>query len=69
MKRYIEAPSWDRLQIPLPFSSAVLLIGEALFVERGGPADEPKVKQAMLQSTLDRLRSEGEAWRTGQPSP
>ena len=69
MKRYIEAPSWDRLQIPMPFSRAVMLIGEALFVDRGGPDDEARSKQALLQSTLDRLRAEGEAWRTGQPLP
>jgi lysophospholipid acyltransferase (LPLAT)-like uncharacterized protein len=66
MKRYIEAPSWDRLQIPLPFSRAVMLIGEAVFVNRGTD-EEPKAKQALLQSTLDRLRGEGEAWRAGQP--
>jgi len=69
MKRYIEAPSWDRLQIPMPFSRAVMLIGEALFVDRGGPEDEARSKQALLQSTLDRLRAEGEVWRTGQPLP
>jgi len=69
MKRYIEAPSWDRLQIPLPFSRAVMLIGEALLVDRGGPEDDPRVKQALLQSALDRLRAEGEAWRAGQSLP
>ena len=69
MTRYIEAPSWDRLQIPLPFTRALMLIGEPLYVARDGREDEPKTKQASLQCTLDRLRREGEAWRKGQSVP
>jgi lysophospholipid acyltransferase (LPLAT)-like uncharacterized protein len=69
MDRYIAAPSWDRLQIPMPFTRAVMLIGEPLFVARDGQEDEPKAKQALLQSRLDRLRAEGEAWRDGQSLP
>lgn len=66
MDRYIEAPSWDRLQIPLPFTRGVILIAEPLLVPRDTHEDEPKAKQALLQSTLDRLRAEGEEWRSGQ---
>jgi lysophospholipid acyltransferase (LPLAT)-like uncharacterized protein len=64
MDRYIEAPSWDRLQIPLPFTRAVMIIAEPLFVARDGDEDEPQAKQALLQSTLDRLRAEGQEWRS-----
>jgi len=69
MKRYIEAPSWDRLQIPLPFTRAVMIIAEPLFVARDGQEGETQGKQALLQSTLGRLRAEGEAWRSGQSVP
>jgi len=63
MKRYLEAPSWDRLQIPLPFTRAVMLIAEPVFVGRDPAGCEPQAKQAELQATLDRLRAEGEEWR------
>jgi len=69
MKRYVAAPSWDRLQIPLPFTRAVMLIAEPIRVAREGNEDEAKTKQALLQSTLDGLRAEGEAWRNGQSVP
>ena len=63
MERYIAAPSWDRLQIPLPFTRAVMLIAEPILVAKDGHEDEAKTKQALVQSTLDRLRAEGEEWR------
>jgi lysophospholipid acyltransferase (LPLAT)-like uncharacterized protein len=64
MERYIAAPSWDRLQIPLPFTRAVMLIGEPIQVSRDDQEVEIKAKQALLQSTLDRLQCEGEQWRS-----
>jgi len=65
MGRYIEAPSWDRLQIPLPFTRAVMMIGEPVYVARDGDEEEARAKQALLQSRLDDLRKEGEAWCKG----
>jgi lysophospholipid acyltransferase (LPLAT)-like uncharacterized protein len=65
MNRYVTAPSWDRLQIPLPFTRALMLIAEPILVARDGDGDETSAKQALLQSSLDRLRSEGEQWRNG----
>jgi len=60
---YIEVPSWDRLQIPLPFTRAASLIGEPIYVPRGATSDEVAAKQAAVQSALDGLRREAEAWR------
>lgn len=60
VRRYIELPSWDRLQIPLPFTRAVTVIGEPIYVPRNATPEQAAEKQALLQSTLDSLRKEGE---------
>jgi lysophospholipid acyltransferase (LPLAT)-like uncharacterized protein len=61
--KYIELPSWDRLQIPIPYSSAICLIGEPIYVPRDATGGEATARQEMLQSALDNLRMEGVAWR------
>lgn len=63
VRRRIELPSWDRLQIPLPFTRALTLIAEPIYVARDSSDEEVAASQAALQTALDRLRSEGEAWR------
>ena len=63
--RYWELPSWDRLQIPKPFTRAALFVGAPIYVARQAGKDESDAHQATLQATLDRLRREGEAWRAG----
>ncbi|HSB10662.1 MAG TPA: lysophospholipid acyltransferase family protein [Blastocatellia bacterium] len=63
LSRYVELPTWDRLQIPAPFSRAAALIAEPIYVARDASAEETATKQAMLQSTLDRLREDAETWR------
>jgi lysophospholipid acyltransferase (LPLAT)-like uncharacterized protein len=61
--RYWELPSWDRLQIPKPFTRAAVFVGEPVYVARHAGKDEVEAQQAALQAALDRLRREGEAWR------
>jgi lysophospholipid acyltransferase (LPLAT)-like uncharacterized protein len=61
-KKRIQVPSWDRLQVPLPFTRALVLIGNPIYVRRDADGDSTAVKQAELQSTLERLRDEAEAW-------
>jgi lysophospholipid acyltransferase (LPLAT)-like uncharacterized protein len=61
--RYWELPSWDRLQIPRPFTRAATFVGAPIYVARQAGKDEIETQQAALQATLDRLRGEGEAWR------
>lgn len=55
--------SWDRLQIPLPFTRAKVIIGTPIHV----PADagDEAVAQARsdLQASLDELVERGRAWR------
>jgi lysophospholipid acyltransferase (LPLAT)-like uncharacterized protein len=64
-RRYVELPSWDRLQIPLPFTRALTLVAEPIYVSRDATPDEVAAKQIELQSSLDHLRSEAEAWLAG----
>lgn len=61
VSNFIEFPSWDRLQVPLPFARAVSLIGEPIYVEREATSEEVASRQAALQSSLDNLRIEAEA--------
>jgi lysophospholipid acyltransferase (LPLAT)-like uncharacterized protein len=65
LKSYWELPSWDRLQIPKPFTRALTLIGEPIYVSREASDEEIEEKQQRLQTTLDQLRREGEDWRRG----
>ncbi|HXG63637.1 MAG TPA: lysophospholipid acyltransferase family protein [Blastocatellia bacterium] len=65
-RRYFALPSWDRLQIPWPFTRALTLIGGPIYVARDASPEEIEAKQQALQATLDELRREGEVWRLGQ---
>jgi lysophospholipid acyltransferase (LPLAT)-like uncharacterized protein len=57
-RRYLELPSWDRLQIPLPFTRAIVRCGKPIYVSRDASAEEVEAKRAELQAALDRLRQE-----------
>lgn len=61
VSNFIEFPSWDRLQLPLPFARAVSLIGEPIYVPREAMSEEVANRQAAVQSSLDNLRIEAEA--------
>ena len=63
-RKYVELPSWDRLQIPLPFTRAAVLISEPIYVSRHASSAEVAAKQQALQSALDDLRDGGEVWRS-----
>lgn len=62
-RRYLEIPSWDRQQLPLPFTRALALVSQPIAVPRDATAEQIEAKQAELQGVLDRLREEGERWR------
>lgn len=60
--KYTELPTWDRLQIPWPFSRALVLIGEPIYVRRDAGGEEIAGKREAVQSALDNLRREAESW-------
>jgi lysophospholipid acyltransferase (LPLAT)-like uncharacterized protein len=62
---YVELPSWDRLQIPLPFTRAVTFIAEPIYVARNATSEEVAASQLAVQKALDELKRKGELWRTG----
>jgi lysophospholipid acyltransferase (LPLAT)-like uncharacterized protein len=66
LDRGIELSSWDRLTIPLPFTRALVLIAEPIYVPRESNTEEVAAKQKALQSTLDGLREQAELWRSGE---
>jgi len=64
-RKYVSVRSWDQQEIPLPFTRAITLIGEPLYVPRNAGTEEVNRIQALLQSALEDLREEGERWRNG----
>ena len=61
-RRRLELSSWDRLQIPLPFTRAAVFVAAPIYVSTDANKDEIARKQSELQSSLDQLRSEAENW-------
>lgn len=57
-----EVNSWDRFQIPCPFTRAVVLLGKPIYVAPDSSDDEMAQRQAELQATLDELRTRGDQW-------
>jgi lysophospholipid acyltransferase (LPLAT)-like uncharacterized protein len=60
---YYTLGSWDRMQIPLPFTRAATFIGEPIYVSRNATSEEVAAKQSALQATLERLVQDGENWK------
>ena len=61
-KRHRKMRSWDRLQIPFPFSPATALFGEPIYVDQDADEAEIKAKHLELQRSLDDLVERGQAW-------
>lgn len=57
--------SWDRLQIPKPFTKANLIIGEPIYVAAKADDDQMEAKRQELQSSLIELVALGAKWRQG----
>ena len=53
--RYYAAPSWDRFQVPLPFTRARVLIAAPIYVPADADEDLLNVKRAELQRALDSI--------------
>ncbi len=57
--------SWDRFQIPKPFTEALLLIGEPVYVHRDATEQDLDAAQQRIQDSLDALRRRGDShWGT-----
>jgi len=56
--------SWDRFQVPKPFSRARVEIAPPIFVAPDADDKELNVKRDELQRALDKITERGERWRS-----
>jgi hypothetical protein len=62
--RYWAANSWDRFQVPMPFTRARVIIAPPIFVPADADDDELVARRDELQRTLDEINLRGDEWRT-----
>jgi lysophospholipid acyltransferase (LPLAT)-like uncharacterized protein len=65
-RRCWNARSWDRLHIPCPFTSALVLIGEPMYVPIDADDRAIEAKRCELQGALDALVVRGREWRAAR---
>src|SRR5437870_10818956 len=63
LKNFREVNSWDRFQIPRPFTRALVYIAPPIFVPRDADKDELNARRDELQRSLDEINRLGEQWR------
>lgn len=66
VERFWTVGSWDRLQVPRPFSKAKLIFGNPISVEANATDDDIESVREELQSELLRLVEKGREWRERQ---
>lgn len=62
-RNYWTINSWDRMQIPKPFTRANVIVNEPIYVGPDASEEEIEQKLAELQRSLDELVERGRAWR------
>jgi lysophospholipid acyltransferase (LPLAT)-like uncharacterized protein len=63
LARYWTLPSWDKFQIPKPFTRAKVFVAEPIYVPPDADEETLNLKRDELQRTLDDLTTRGEEWR------
>jgi lysophospholipid acyltransferase (LPLAT)-like uncharacterized protein len=59
---YTFKKSWDLFKVPMPFSRAVMIFAPVIRMKPDGGGDDLKVTLAEMQSSLERVRDDAEAW-------
>jgi lysophospholipid acyltransferase (LPLAT)-like uncharacterized protein len=54
--------SWDHFQIPKPFSRAVVLIGQPIYINTDDSEQKIQAFENQIQQSLDELRDRGDNW-------
>jgi lysophospholipid acyltransferase (LPLAT)-like uncharacterized protein len=62
-RSYWTVNSWDRMQIPKPFTRAKVIVNEPIYVEPDASDEDIEQTLAELQHSLDELVEKGRAWR------
>ena len=65
-ERYWQVKSWDRLQIPKPFSRARVFYTEPVVVAADADDEAIEAKRGELQAKLDEAVERGRSWREGR---
>ena len=63
LERYWAAPTWDELQIPIPFTRARVYVAPPIYVPADADEATLAAKRDELQQTLDDLNHQSEEWR------
>jgi lysophospholipid acyltransferase (LPLAT)-like uncharacterized protein len=63
-KRSYRIGSWDRLQIPAPLTTSLIICGEPIYVAPDADQGQMKAKQTELQNSLDLLTEKAAKWRS-----
>ncbi len=63
--RFRSLGTWDKLQIPIPFSRAKVFFGEPITVSSDADDNDLEAATAKLQNSLDALVKKGAEWSTG----
>jgi len=63
VSKFWTVKSWDNLQIPKPFSRALIVFREPIYVLKDADETEIENKRSELQSKLDEAVAFGEQWR------
>lgn len=62
MKHRIQLKSWDEFQIPIPFTTAILLQAPPIWVPPDATEQQLRALHEKMQGVLDELRVRGDAW-------
>lgn len=63
LKNYWTVPSWDRFQIPKPFTRARVYVAPPIYVPADADEEALEVKLRELQTTLEELDRLSDEWR------
>lgn len=64
--KFWQVGSWDKLQIPKPFSKVKLIINPPIYVAKDANDEELENSRMELQKSLDELVACGEQWRESE---
>ncbi len=63
---YWEVGSWDKLQIPKPFTRVKIIIGKPIYVNADADEENLESIRNVLQKSLDELVVRGQQWRESE---
>lgn len=65
-QKFWQIGSWDKLQIPKPFTTAKVFISKPIYISSEANDEELENKRLNLQYSLDELVERGEQWRKSE---